>query len=202
MAPEVKTLAVVCPECADAVAAIAHGTSTFYEPSVGPPALWTFCSCPRCDSKMLFIQEDFGEGWDDPWRVFPPQARRMSDAVPSGLSSDHAEATRCLASKCYRATAVMARRILEGICIEQGYKKGVLKARLDQMTADGKIDPRLAQWAHGLRAVGNEGAHDDTVISREDAEEALALAEALLDYLYVFQARFDQFLTNRKPKKP
>jgi hypothetical protein len=34
-------------------------------------------------------------------------------------------------------------------------------------------------------------------VSREDAQDALALAEALLDYLYVFSAQFAEFKQRR-----
>jgi hypothetical protein len=147
---------------------------------------------------MLFLQEDYGQGMDDPWRLYPAQARRMSDAVPEALREDHDEATRCLAIKAYRASAVMARRIVEGICIDQGYKTGVLQKRLATMRDDGKIDKRLFEWADALRVLGNDGAHAGNMpISRNDAHEVMALVEALLDYLYVFQARFEEFLRNR-----
>lgn len=38
-------------------------------------------------------------------------------------------------------------------------------------------------------------------MSQADAEDALALAEAILDYLYVFSAQFDAFKERRRKGK-
>jgi hypothetical protein len=54
-----------------------------------------------------------------------------------------------------------------------------------------------------LRVLGNQGAHfTGKQVPRPDAEDALALAEALLDYLYVFSAQFDAFKERRNKHEP
>jgi len=51
--------------------------------------------------------------------------------------------------------------------------------------------------------LGNEAAHfTGKPVSRQDAEDALTLAEALMDYLYVFSAQFDNFCKRRKAQVP
>jgi hypothetical protein len=56
------------------------------------------------------------------------------------------------------------------------------------------IDGVLAEWADALRILGNQSAHfTGKEISREDAEDSLAFAEALLDHLYVLRKRFAEF---------
>jgi hypothetical protein len=66
------------------------------------------------------------------------------------------------------------------------------------------IDDTLAEWANTMRVVGNEGAHyTGRAVAREDAEDALSFAEALLDHLYVLRKRFAEFqarLAARKAK--
>lgn len=166
------------------------------------PQRWTAAQCPRCLGAALYLQEDVGSlsagGWDEHWQVYPPQARRMSLSVPKALRVDHEEAQRCLEAKCYSAAAIMARRIIEGICRDQGYQSGDLFRRLKAMRDAGAIDARLYEWADAAREVGNEGAHaSDAPVTREDAEEVLNFVEGLLDYLYVFQARFDDFKERR-----
>jgi hypothetical protein len=66
---------------------------------------------------------------------------------------------------------------------------------LKKLADDGRIDETLAQWADALRIIGNKGAHyTGEPVAREDAEDALAFAEALLDHIYVLRQRFAQFL--------
>jgi hypothetical protein len=63
----------------------------------------------------------------------------------------------------------------------------------------GEIDDRLLEWGNALRMVGNEAAHDVLAeISREDAEDILDFTEAILEYLYTFKERFDQFQERRR----
>jgi hypothetical protein len=152
----------------------------------------------------LYVQEYYSEqqfppdGWDDYYRMFPRQARRLSGAVPRLLREDHQEARECIEAKHYKAAAVMARRVLEGIAVDQGYAKGDLFPRLKLMRDDGIIDKRLYDWADLCRDVGNQGAHaDKAAVTREDAEETLDFVEALLDYLYVFKGKYEAFKERR-----
>jgi hypothetical protein len=64
------------------------------------------------------------------------------------------------------------------------------------------IDERLLEWADGLRVLGNVGAHftDRAGVSKQDASDALELIEAMLDYVYVFSAKFEQFKARRDKK--
>jgi hypothetical protein len=66
------------------------------------------------------------------------------------------------------------------------------------MAAQGLLDNRLLTWADELRVLGNQGAHHtSSPVNREDAKDALALAEAALDYLYVLAMKFTEFKRRR-----
>lgn len=122
----------------------------------------------------------------------------ISSRIPESLRREHSEAWACFSSESYTATVVMVRRTLEGVCAEHGIKARVLFKALEQLAADGLIEGRLLDWAQELRLLGNEGAHfTGDVVSREDAQDALALAEALLEYLYVYSAQFKEFRDRR-----
>lgn len=70
--------------------------------------------------------------------------------------------------------------------------------RLEQLKESGKIDGRLLEWSQALRLLGNEGAHfSEKVVTEDDAADALALAEALMDYLYVYSTQFEKFKQRR-----
>jgi hypothetical protein len=70
------------------------------------------------------------------------------------------------------------------------------------MASKGFLDGRLLAWADGLRVLGNEGAHyTGSAVSREDAKDALAFAEAVLDYLYVLTAQFEEFQRRRQGER-
>jgi len=131
-------------------------------------------------------------GWqyDEPGVAFPA-THRISPAVPRELQREWNEARACLEARAYTACLVMVRRTLEGACLDQGVKKNRLVDSLKELKTTGVIDGMLAEWADALRIAGNRGAHfTGEPVSREDAQDALAFAEALLDHIYVLRKRF------------
>lgn len=192
------TIPEQCSNCSKVVAMQVKGQWAAFDRENGLPELWTAVKCPDCESSALYLQENYGNGWDEFYRVYPAQARRLSTAVPEPLRNDHREARECVQAKHYTAAAVMARRVLEGIAVDRGYKSGDLFSRLKKMRDDGVIDDRLYDWADICRDVGNQGAHaDKQAVTRQDAEETLDFVEALLDYLYVFTSRYEEFKNRR-----
>ncbi|MBH1980418.1 DUF4145 domain-containing protein [Candidatus Saccharibacteria bacterium] len=198
-----------CPHCEKVVDMTVQAQWESFVPETGDlPLKWTSVQCPNCTGVCLYLQEYFGpevcppDGWDERYQMYPAQARRLSADIPSELRDDYREARECVKSKLYTAAAVMARRTLEGITIDQGYTKGALFNRLKLMRDDAVIDSRLYDWADICRDVGNQAAHaSKQSVSREDATETLDFVEALLDYLYVFQSRYQNFKARRDAAK-
>lgn len=166
-----------------------------------PPTRAVLVECQACRSPSLLAQAlddaDY-ETWYPYRLLWPDPGRPVSDHVPPDIRADFNEARTCLAAGVPTAAAVMVRRALEGVCKNQGATKQVLAHSLDELGALGKIDGRLLEWAHGLRALGNSAAHSTARrTSLEDASDALAFLEALLDYLYVLAAQFAAFQERR-----
>ncbi|GGR98413.1 hypothetical protein GCM10010169_48740 [Micromonospora fulviviridis] len=114
--------------------------------------------------------------------------------MPEEIRKEFDEAQICFDAKAYTATVVMVRRTLEGVCKENGINERALAKGLERLKGLGLIDTTLAEWADGLRVLGNQGAHfTGTRVARGDAEDALAFAEAFLDQIYVLRKRFEEF---------
>jgi Domain of unknown function (DUF4145) len=195
-----KTWPFICPHCEQASNAVVRGQA-YWEGS-GPPAEWTLVQCDRCHEPTLQVREDFGGGFAEdhnPATMYPTPTR-LSPSVPNNLRREWEEAQTCFRAKAYAACVVMVRRTLEGTCADQGVKENTLARSLKKLAADGLVDETLAQWANALRIAGNKGAHyTGKPVAREDAADALAFAEALLDHIYVLRKRFVEFrkrLTN------
>jgi Domain of unknown function (DUF4145) len=158
--------------------------------------------CKVCRQYML-IHHDVDEKKTWKFResnkvLWPSPIREMSSKIPESLRLEHKEARSCFSTAAYTATVVMVRRTLEGVCAENGVRIQPLIKALQKMQTEGLIEGRLLEWAEGMRVLGNDGAHfTGRRVSREDAQDALALAEALLDYLYVFSAQFAEFKQRR-----
>ncbi|MFC8420874.1 DUF4145 domain-containing protein [Streptomyces sp. NPDC057236] len=199
-------LLVTCPHCEKPALAGVVGEASDFSGDDGPPYLLELVRCGKCRKPFLTVEEDYGDGWDgEPGVLWPEQQRPLSLHVPEDLRRTHAEGRRCFSAKAYTATAVMVRRTLEAVCVDQGMvgdasgRPKPLFKMLEEMRDQGKIDGRLFEWAHELRSLGNQGAHySSTSVTREDAADGLALAEALLDYLYVLHAQFNTFKKRRQ----
>lgn len=164
---------------------------------------YALLQCSACGDASVQVREDYGEGFEDdqPVIVYPAK-RRLNSDVPGPLRREFKEAQDCFSTKAYVATVVMVRRILEGTCKENNVQERTLVRSLEKLHQDGLIDSTIAEWANALRILGNEGAHyTGRRVSHDDAEDALAFAEALLDHIYVLRKRFEVFAERRAKKQ-
>lgn len=182
---------LLCSTCQRSVNATERGCVEDH-PESGPSTRVTLVRCDLCGTALLLAQEDHGDGWDEMVRVWPDGARHLSTEVPKPLQDEHNEARRCFDAKAYTATAVMVGRTLEGMCAQHGVHDKVLMKSLEKMRDKGLIDQRLFDWATELRSLRNAGAHfTGGQVTRQDAADALALSERMLDYMYVLTMKFD-----------
>ena len=198
---ELDEYLVNCPKC---------NSRTLAEPVTRtlesiPP--WDDCfvvvTCKICYEYMLIShpkdEKDRHRFRKENKMLWPTLGREFNSAIPESLRMEHKEARSCFNSAAYTAAVVMVCRTLEGVCSENGIRKTPLINALKEMQTQGLIEGRLLEWAQELRVLGNEGAHfTGRRVSREDAQDALALAEALLDYLYVFTSKFAEFKQRRE----
>ena len=195
---------VFCSHCALGTAGKIEGTLTVNDVDdygyLNEQTLLQLVRCSHCDKGLLVADWNGGRGWekDQTTTLWPSAPSKLSHLVPDRLRHAYEEARLCFSAKAYAATVVMVRRTLEGVCAEQGTTAKILMKALEELRDNGKIEGRLFDWAQALRVLGNQGAHfTDAEVSREDAEDALALGEALLDYIYVLAVRYEEFAKRR-----
>lgn len=124
--------------------------------------------------------------------------------MPVTIKADFEEALLDQSVGAVRSAVTMARRALQGICLDQGAPasriitknnqqkqiKNDLSPQIDWLLKEQVITKPLHAMAHEVRTIGNTGAHpedatDDTELGPEDAAEILALLEAFSQTLYV-----------------
>jgi hypothetical protein len=90
---------------------------------------------------------------------------------------------------------------MEAFCLEFGVHERTLAGSLRKLAESGHIDAKLLEWAEMLKVVGNAGAHlnsRESPVSVQDAQDALDLAEALFDQVYMVTKRFQEFSDRRR----
>jgi hypothetical protein len=198
MSPD-RSYVVECTKCQQKVVARGLLADTFPDEGFN---IYRFivATCGICYQVMFLRQPETENVYSrDAEVLWPALERRLNIAIPEELRWENEEARKCFKAASYTATVVMVRRTLEGVCADQGITQKPLVRALKEMRDRGLIEGRLFEWVEGLRVVGNEGAHfTGNRVSREDASDALALSEAILDYLYVFTAQFEDFKKRRQ----
>lgn len=165
---------------------------------IAPSMRYSFAKCPKCDDPLLAVEVEGFDDWEPPERIYPATDLALSGTIPKPIAASFDEAARCLRAKAFTAAAIMCRKTLEGICVAQGAIERNLAKALEKLRDDGVIDRRLFEWAEQLRLFGNEAAHDVHVtIAAPDASDIVDFTRALIEYVFTFQERFEDFKARR-----
>jgi len=186
---------IVCPHCARKV------TYTLKWGAINHTIMSTESRCPACDNNSIFIILDLSEIEPDGNKkgrlyVHPsPKIRypiRGIDEIhdfPNELQKAYESAINVYNVREWTATAVLCRRLLEGITftlIPEEERKGSLFDQLQSLPDYRDLKAPILTLADAIRKGGNLGAHFD--LDKEPDEETVTLMIDLLDYLleYLF----------------
>lgn len=143
--------------------------------------------CPNLECRsVLFVAQHGTE------RVtFPPEVIDFDAAnLPPRILASLEEAIKCHAAGCYRASALMVRRVLEELCEDKGAKGDNLMKRIAALSSTIVIPAGLLPAADELRLLGNDAAHIEAktydTIGANECEIAIELAKELLKAVYQY----------------
>lgn len=103
------------------------------------------------------------------------------------LQAEHNKAQRN-----WDAAGIMYRKVLETATKELGAdlkKEGNLMRRIDLLAENGRLTKDLADWAHQVRIIGNETAHEECEPEAKDVLDLANLTRMLLVYLFELPGR-------------
>jgi hypothetical protein len=214
---EKETFDVFCPTCNILVEAkvIARGFGEYRSNAANPldevdveyhgdhysVALCRRCSGPFLVREALYSVPGEFESVTDEAVLFPVSGGAKLEGLPDSIARSMDQAHRCYSASSYDACALMCRRALEALCRTLSASGNSLASRLADLQANGRIDARLLDWAHGVRLVANEAAHDVEVgVTPDDARDILEFTEALLMYVFTLDTKFRSFADRRKER--
>lgn len=192
--PQRERFADTCSDCKTATVFEVLKSDSLFLDEMGYVEIYKFCKCTSCHTFALYGQEDYGDGQDGaPYRLYPIQKRRLTFSVPKLVRESYNEAVKCEAAQAWLACAVMIGRTLEAVAKEFDPQTRSLATALKKMLDAGTISADIFEWASQLRITRNMAAHaQDTTTSREDAQEGMDFAQAILEILYDLNPRFEQ----------
>ncbi len=135
---------------------------------------------------------------------FPPEVIDFdSTNLPPDILSSLEEAIKAHAAGCFRASALMVRRVLEELCDDKKATGSDLKQRLAALSTSVVVPKELLDAADELRLLGNDAAHISAknydTIGTNEAELAIELAKELLKAVYQYASLVDRLKALKKP---
>ena len=137
-------------------------------------------------------------------QTFPPQLIDFETAnLPAPILASLTEAVQCHGAGCYRAAAIMVRRVLEELCEDRGAKAPTLAKRIELLRSSATLSNELLEAATELRILGNDAAHLESRsydgIDKEEIDLAIELAKELLKAVYQQADLVKKLIARKKP---
>lgn len=138
---------------------------------------------------------------------YPPEAVEINpNGLPTRILTSLQEAATCYSAGCYRAAALMVRRVLEELCDDREAAGRNLKERIAALGQSTILPKELLEAADELRLLGNDAAHIEAktydAIEAEEVEAAFELAKELLKAIYQYGSLVSRLRALKKPISP
>jgi Domain of unknown function (DUF4145) len=191
-----------CPHChhVGAFPGLGNCADAFWaESGVNYSAGMRVCPNPECQSLVFVILKT---GKLD--TSYPPQIIDFdSTNLPERILATLEEAIKAHGAGCFKASALMVRRLLEELCQDKNVAGSDLKARLASLGGIVVIPQELLGATDELRILGNDAAHVEAkaydAIGPNEASLAIELAKELLKAVYQYAALVSKLKALRKP---
>jgi hypothetical protein len=109
----------------------------------------------------------------------------------------------CYAHRCYIASAILVRRVLELICADKGATGKTFKGRIADLGSKIVIPKDLVAAMDDLRLLGNDAAHVEAKAFQQVSETELAIAieltKEILKAVYQYAGLLDKLKALKKP---
>ncbi len=154
--------------------------------------------CPACQKYILFLDDGDNQAEGNVTQIVPLGNSRgpVPAEIPRNIAEDYTEACNTLPISA-KASAALARRALQTILREHGYKAKDLAKEIDLLLNEAdpsKAIPRsLRETIDGIRNFGNFSAHPITDLTSlqiidvepHEAEWCLEILEEMFQHFYV-----------------
>lgn len=185
----------VCPHCSSLV------TFSGWNPAddIHRRASAASAACPNCNGLVRFwamrANPEPKNDSENPLHIFmyPPATGRLQKKtypnIPEPLQRALSSTVDAFNNANYIATAVSARRTLEGIFkyrVEEKKRKLPLAKLIDEVKNSADLAAPLSNLSHAIRDGGNLGAHfEEKEPTRDMAMQMVQLLDYLVNFLYV-----------------
>lgn len=156
--------------------------------------------CRRCGNVC------FRRGWADRshpefiyWTIYinPKPECDVTEGLPENIGKLHRETVEAIKAGCLTLAAAGMRAVVESICQQNGCKGSDLQDRIRSLRANHIVSGREATALHAHRVFGNDALHHMKTPSLDEALDALAMLDHVLETLYKLPHRTNRLLRRR-----
>jgi hypothetical protein len=123
-------------------------------------------------------------------QIFPnQQAPKAPDHINAGLAKIFIQAEAARKRSEYHIAGMGLRKTLDvALKLFDPSIGGDLYKRIDSLAARHDITPAMQKWAHQIRLIGNDAAHEPEEPEKDDIDAMASFTETLLKYLFTLPA--------------
>jgi hypothetical protein len=180
----------ICPTCKGPV-------SLVLSPGPDPQATADWFRLDKSNADLLT-----DSGWEILF-IYPKPADRVApEHTPADIARIFGQAHASLQRDEREAAAILFGKTLEVATkrIAQN-AKGTLKTRIDALADQGQISADVKRWAHEIRLIRNDAAHEDQEPTNEDVKDIAEFTEAFLLVVFTMTEKFKQRASKRKARQ-
>jgi hypothetical protein len=184
-----------CPHdgCLTEKAGFSGGAYLVYNSSAGEYIVLLQCGvCRNCI--IAKFQSPYFAQWLENAEVTPPRLidvwpkRKPIEApqhLPPNVARYYFQTMDSLNRRNFDAAGTMFRKALDtGLKRIDPQGKGTLEKRIDNLSAVTGITPAMKEWAHHIRRLGNDAAHEEEPFEEDEARGLQSFTELLLTYAF------------------
>lgn len=158
-------------------------------------------ACPNANCKGVVLVVIDGDGKTI---VLPNEVMDFDTTdIPPPIAASLEEAIKCHSAQCYKAAALMVRRVLEELCEDRGATGNNLKERIFALSTIIVIPQDLISAADHLRLLGNDAAHIEAktyqTIGDSEVRISIDLTKELLKGAYQYKGLLSRLTAMQKP---
>jgi hypothetical protein len=147
--------------------------------------------CPNLECQCLVFVVISNSSAGQVTETFPPEVIDFdSTNLPDRILATLEEAIKAHGAGCFKASALMVRRLLEEVCRDKNATGNDLKVRIQALGGSIVVPKELLDAADELRILGNDAAHVEAKaydsIGKEEATLGIELAKELLKAVYQY----------------
>lgn len=215
---------ILCGHCKQLTNHTVRGS---YDTSWSEDEIWgnaehDLMSCDGCNSVTYRCKSWFSEDMDGPSITLLPhrgtedtRKPKEFDNLPYGSSLEavYRQTISAFNEKLSTLTGAGVRLIIEGVCKDQGIKKGPvtdqngnirkqknLEGKINGMVELGLISKKQAETLHEIRFLGNDAAHELDLPTKAIQSTAIDIVEHILAQVYEMPVQTQTLKKRKKPK--